>query len=314
MTREVRVLALPGKPPDAHTRHMRLAMAARIARLRGERFGGIAALTEASAVSRGAATYWVPDDCLDTSQAADAGVRGEDDLFGGVVPHAFVSGKAIAHPLVSDDAARPPGWNAHFGASVEAMTLPGYAAFDRADADAAVDRLLAGGAVRIKRVLGIGGRGQWVARSCGDASAALGALDADELRMHGVVIERQLETIETYSVGSAHIGVHRVCYHGTQRLVRGRDGVEVYGGSTLHLRRGGLDDLLAATLPARVATAVRLAHAFDRAVSAAYPGFLGSRRNYDVAWGQDGDGREYSGVLEQSWRFGGASPAEILAM
>ena len=46
----------------------------------------------------------------------------------------------------------------------------------------------------------------------------------------------------------------------------------------------------------------------------AFPGFFASRRNYDVVAGRDADGTRRSGVLEQSWRIGGASPAELLAM
>jgi hypothetical protein len=45
-----------------------------------------------------------------------------------------------------------------------------------------------------------------------------------------------------------------------------------------------------------------------------YPGFLVSRRNYDVAQGLDGKGRRRSGVLEASWRSGGASTAELVAL
>jgi hypothetical protein len=39
-----------------------------------------------------------------------------------------------------------------------------------------------------------------------------------------------------------------------------------------------------------------------------------SRRNYDVVQGLDAAGRRRSGVLEQSWRVGGASGAEIVAL
>jgi hypothetical protein len=39
-----------------------------------------------------------------------------------------------------------------------------------------------------------------------------------------------------------------------------------------------------------------------------------SRSNYDIAQGTDGEGRWRSGVLEQSWRIGGASGAEIAAL
>ena len=46
----------------------------------------------------------------------------------------------------------------------------------------------------------------------------------------------------------------------------------------------------------------------------AFPGMILSRRNYDVAQGLDAEGHPRSGVLEQSWRRGGASGAEIGAL
>jgi hypothetical protein len=45
-----------------------------------------------------------------------------------------------------------------------------------------------------------------------------------------------------------------------------------------------------------------------------YPGFLASRRNYDVGQGMDGRGQWRSGVFEASWRSGGASTAELAAL
>jgi hypothetical protein len=45
-----------------------------------------------------------------------------------------------------------------------------------------------------------------------------------------------------------------------------------------------------------------------------YAGFFASRRNYDVAWGIDAQGMRRCGVLEQSWRVGGATGAEIGAL
>jgi hypothetical protein len=39
-----------------------------------------------------------------------------------------------------------------------------------------------------------------------------------------------------------------------------------------------------------------------------------SRRNYDIGQGLDTEQHYRSGVLEQSWRIGGASPAEVLAL
>jgi hypothetical protein len=59
--------------------------------------------------------------------------------------------------------------------------------------------------------------------------------------------------------------------------------------------------------------AVRQARAYDHN-AARYPGFFASRRNYDVGQGIDGLGRCRSGVLEASWRSGGASTAEVAAL
>ena len=52
--------------------------------------------------------YFVPGSTLTTEEAAALGIRGPDDLFGGVVPHAFVATKVISHPLVEADAAASP--------------------------------------------------------------------------------------------------------------------------------------------------------------------------------------------------------------
>src|SRR4029450_12044887 len=56
------------------------------------------------------------------------------------------------------------------------------------------------------------------------------------------------------------------------------------------------------------------ARRYDEAALACYPGLYASRRNYDVARGKGADGATRVGVLEQSWRVGGASGAEVRAM
>ncbi len=56
------------------------------------------------------------------------------------------------------------------------------------------------------------------------------------------------------------------------------------------------------------------ARTYDAAAMECFPGLFASRRNYDVAQGVDATGRRRSGVLEQSWRVGGASGAEVAAL
>jgi len=72
--------------------------------------------------------------------------------------------------------------------------------------------------------------------------------------------------------------------------------------------------LLALGFPADARLAIAQARTYDEAVARSFPGFFASRRNYDVVKGFDSRQRSWSGVLEQSWRLGGASSAEALAL
>jgi hypothetical protein len=88
----------------------------------------------------------------------------------------------------------------------------------------------------------------------------------------------------------------------------------VYGGSDLLVVRGGFDALLASDMAADARQAVRHACVYDSAADRHFSGFFASRRNYDIARGRDSSGRVCCGVLEQSWRVGGASAAEVAAL
>ncbi|NLC35688.1 MAG: DUF3182 family protein, partial [Alcaligenaceae bacterium] len=78
--------------------------------------------------------------------------------------------------------------------------------------------------------------------------------------------------------------------------------------------RGGYAALHDLPLDDDCRQAVELARRYDAAADACYPAFFASRRNYDVAAGVDSKGCRRMGVLEQSWRIGGASRAEIAAL
>jgi hypothetical protein len=104
-----------------------------------------------------------------------------------------------------------------------------------------------------------------------------------------------------------------VSYYGVQRETRSNAGRRVYGGSDLVLVRGGWDRLLDERVAPAVRQAITAAVAFDRATSL-YAGLIASRRNYDVGEGLAPDGRRIVGVFDQSWRIGGASGAEVLAI
>lgn len=258
--------------------------------------------------------YFVPSCTLTREEADTLGIRGPDGLFGGVVPQPFVATKAISHPLVAADAAAPAGWSNGFAQQVGDAVLEGYSVFSREDARLAGDRLLARGPLRAKPVRATGGRDQQVVRDVQALRELIEGLDLDELRRHGLVLEEDMEDVTTFSVGLVQVDDLTASYHGVQKLTPGHDGQQVFGGSDLTVARGGFEALLATDLAPDVRRAVEQARRYEDAVRACYPGFYASRRNYDILVGRDATGRRRSAVLEQSWRAGGATGAELAAL
>ena len=285
-------------------------MARRIAAL----VGGVYAGEYAPSASHEAPLFFVPADTLLDDQAASLGVRTIDDLFGGVVPYPFVATKTVAHPALTPRSRVPEGWSSALAGRVGDAVLPGFSVFTADDAYQACDRLFPLGPARLKPALGIGGSGQFVVATRADLDAALEQIDPEELHKYGLAIELNLDDVTTFSIGQAELGGIRITYHGTQRLTPNRNGAMVYGGSDLHVVRGCFPALLALDLPPGLRTAVTRAQCFDAVLSSTFPRFFASRRNYDVIQGRDRDGLQRTGVLEQSWRIGGASPAEIAAI
>jgi hypothetical protein len=295
----------------SHEARTRAGIAAKLADLKGFAFAG-----EYDRAARyDCPLYFVPSDALVEVDAAKAlGIQGEDDLFGGVVPHRFVATKAITHPLFDVQAHAPAGWVPEFPQAVAGSVLDGFCAFTRDDAQRAGARMLDLGPVRVKRTMGIGGRGQFVVKSAGELADALAAIDDEEVSTSGVVIEENLDDVTTYSVGQVCVAELLATYCGTQRLTKNHRGLEVYGGSDLFVARGDFDALLHFPLADSVSLAIAQAREYDAAAHACFAGFFASRRNYDVMQGIDARGRQRSGVLEQSWRIGGASGAEVGAL
>lgn len=292
-----------------HDRAARMAIAARLAALHGLEFGGELG---AGAVPRRA--YLVPADTLTVAAADRLGIGSEADLFGGVVPFSFVGTKVITHPLIDEEAAAPAGWAGAVGTVAPDAVLAGFSAFDEGDARKAGRRLLARGSVRIKPVTGVGGHGQHVAESADALDRILVAADWDALGRTGLALEEDLHQTTTYSVGQVRVAGLIVTYLGVQRHSHAGSEDPGYAGSSLLCARGGHDMLAGLDLSEGARTAILQAEAYDGAAMALYPSFFASRRNYDVGQGRQADGRFRSGVLEQSWRIGGASGAEILAL
>ncbi len=310
----VAVYSDPGRGfAHSHERATREGIARQLAALKGFDFVGE---YEPSTRSRyPGPVYLVPSDTLvGLGAAVTLGVRDEHDLFGGVVPQAFVATKAITHPLVSPDATASPGWSPGFGHRVRGAVLSGFTAFAPADARRAGKLLLERGPVRVKPVRATGGRGQVVVSDMATLEAALGRVEAVTFSDDGLVLEENLAAVTTYSVGQVRVAELVATYCGTQRLTPDNSGVAVYGGSELFVARGGFEALVELGLPEEARLAVSQAQVYDAAAVECFAGMFASRRNYDVAQGSDATGRPRCGVLEQSWRVGGASGAELAAL
>lgn len=308
----VLTLSIPGaEDPRRHESVTRTAIARRLAALKGYRFGG----EYASARRLSEHVYFVPSDTLvGIENAAKLGINNADDLFGAVVPHAFVATKSITHAPIDAHCHVPDGWSREFTTRVARSVLVGHSAFTREDARRAGERMLGAGTVRVKRATGIGGHGQWIANGRDEIARILDSIADHELAASGVVFEQHLSNVITRSVGQVRVADIVASYWGTQRLTPNNTGTEVYGGSDLNVVRGGFDALLDQPLDDEVRLAVMQARDYDAAALDCYGAMFASRRNYDVAQGVDASGKRCSGVLEQSWRIGGASGAEVAAL
>lgn len=258
--------------------------------------------------------YYLPTETLIGAERYRAmGIAAHTDLFGGLVSQPYMATKAISHPLPAD-ARFPLGWTDDFARLASDALLRGYSVFSLEDAIRAAGLLLREGPLRLKPVRATAGRGQTVIDSIKGLEQALGTMDEQELALWGLTLEENLSEVQTFSVGQVLVAGILCSYYGTQQLTRDHQGEEIYGGSDLVLVRGDYDDLLQLQLEDHLRLAITQAQSYERAAMKAFPGFLASRRNYDVARGLTPQGSLRSGVLEQSWRIGGASSAELLAL
>ncbi len=295
---------------DSHEAVSRAEIAKRLARLKGFEFGG----SYDPAHRDQAPVYLVPNDTITCAEANELGIRSEGELYGGVVPYSFVATKAITHSLINSAEHAPIGWSEDLERRIRGVVLAGYTAFTKSrrsprghpaprDRPAAAQTSPGDRRTRSDRRLDVGG-----------AECRPDGIDPAQLEADGLVLEENLTDVHTYSVGQVRVGSIEATYFGTQRLTTDNGGQEVYGGSDLVVVRGGFSQLSKIDLPSEIALSIEQACAYDAAVANVFPEMFASRRNYDVAQGLDSRAITRSGVLEQSWRVGGASSAEMAAL
>jgi hypothetical protein len=258
--------------------------------------------------------YFIGKETLLIEDALALGIQDEENFLGGAVHAPVIATKAISHPLVDTTSMAPRGWNPEFTNRTAGVVLPGFSAFQVEDAVKAGLALLPGGGVRLKPVIESGGQGQIVVKTADELESALVKLQEHASPERGLVLERNLTEVRTYSVGQVRLLNQIISYVGIQSETTNNLGRTAYGGSTLRCFQGALRDLSGQSLSDDEQSAVGLACIYDAAADSCLPGFLASRRNYDVAVGFDDRGEKLRGVLEQSWRIGGATGAELAAI
>ena len=297
-------------PRDGHEASTQRETARRLAKIKGFLDGG-----EFDSLARyPAPKYFIPHETLTSAAASRLGIHGEDDLFGGVVPFSFAGTKTITHPLVRTRSVAPRGWSIEFPRRVSKVVLNGFSAFDADDAFIGGRRLLEQGAVRVKLATANAGKGQFVVDTMAALATTLDRIDPSDMSEAGIVLEQNLAEVTTYSIGQFRVGDTVGTYYGLQQLTTNNHGATVYGGSAITVVRGDYDSLLSLHLSDDIRLAIVQARVYDDAADQCFPEFYASRRNYDVARGKDASGSPCCGVLEQSWRAGGASGAEIGAL
>ena len=311
MNREVVTCSIGAEEALSHHEVERnIAVARMIAELMGWEFAGECQDKQTSTSQ----PYLVPHKTIvGLDKAARLGIHSVEDLYGGVVPYGYQATKSITHGLIGSGASQPAGWSRAFARATRDAVLPGYTVFSIADAHTAANSLLTHGPVRVKKALASGGQGQYVVRTIDEMVITIKNIKPYELACFGLILEQNLNDEVTQSVGQVRVNGFLASYYGTQRVTANNQGIPCYGGSDLVIIRGGYDRLLRLSIPENLHLAVVQAATYDRATRY-YPDILASRRNYDVGQGTDSRGNFLSGVLEQSWRIGGASGPEIAAL
>lgn len=299
---------------NEHDRASRSELGRRIARLGQATFADHDTSIDSQLVDAPPDTLFIPTGTIDLFTARQLGIRDESQIYGGIVPFPFVGSKVITHPTFHDDDAIPAGWCSELGPALARHVLSGWSAFSLEAVRAASLDMLECTSIRLKEVEATAGLGQFVVNSVLELDEVIAQLDKAAISSSGVVIEENLDDVVTYSVGTTRLFGEVISYWGTQRLTTNNSGATVYGGSTLHVVRGGFEQLAELGLADDLQQGIDKAIAYDAIVSRFYPDLLASRRNYDVAAGVNSYGERRIGVLEQSWRAGGASGAEIAAL
>lgn len=257
--------------------------------------------------------YYLPSHTLLQHEAKALGIKSLQDLYGGVVPYPFLLYKTLSHPIHHPSMNSPEGWNNDLGLILRPYVLKGCSAFNTQDALWTAEGMIHDGPLRIKLATANAGRGQWVVNNHEEVVDLFNQAQYQPFFEEGVIIEEALNNTVSFSIGQTEIGNYLISYCGEQEVTIDLKGQHTYGGSTLSVVQGGYSQLENILSFEKHKEALRMVQQYERHIFKAYPQIYASRRNYDVLQGVNAKGQMRLGVLEPSWRAGGASMAELLA-
>lgn len=258
--------------------------------------------------------FYVPNHTLLPQEADALSIKSLHDLYGGVVPYAFLLNKTLSHPIHHLSMDSPEGWNNDLALALQPYVLKGRSAFNTQDALWTAEGLIHNGPLRIKLASANAGRGQWIVNNHEEVVDLLNQAQYQPFFEQGVIFEEALHNTVTFTIGQTEIGNHIISYCGEQEVTMDLKDQPAYGGSAISVVRGGYDQLESALIFDQHKEALRLVQQYERHIFNAFPQIYASRRNYDVLQGTNANGHKCLSVIDHSWELGGASMAELLAL
>ena len=261
--------------------------------------------------------YYVPAKTLQSEIAEELGIRTSQDLYGGVVEHHIFATKAILHPTLYPNSPKPNVYPANFTTRIVEMglVLPGYTTFDPSfnEAQEIFNRLQQQGFnVRLKEPDQSDGDGQLRVADQSDLAKTIARYHPEYVVCKGIVLEANMEEATTVSVGQTTIAGRDYSHIAFQKDIRDK-GRTMYGGAVMRIFRKGLDHLAQNHFQeSHIAIAVQQSYQMYEAYGDLDPKL--SRASFDILQGYDARGNFSSGVTDQTFRLGGSSPAEVLAI
>ncbi len=276
----------------------------------------------------GSGDYLLPHKPISLEEGRQFGIINPDQIFGAVIEPIYAE-KSIFHKTVPNAKFVPSKFPHEFATFLndKGIVLIGYTAFSIEDVEKAYDLITdAGYAVRVKHPLGSSSTKQFRAKSKKQVLDFVRSEEVATLRKFGMILEVNLlnpndkrADVEGFSGGWTQLEGNIYSYLGRQMFAE-TGTTDRYIGTRLQMVRGSVDNL------GEVADSLVYQDVYRQLEKVAeatklLPYLIGSRMNFDFIYGVregiDGiilDESPSVYVVEQSFRVGGASGAELVGI